>query len=143
MTRQNAKQLFEQLADTPDFPILLETWRTCLVDEFDLPALQARLADLRAGTIRWSETRTGTPSPFAGDLAFNQISRYMYADDASGRQQPSALDPALLAAFGRAAFSAGARSVPDIDPDVHAEYQPSRDPAGLIKRIVKMSDVGT
>ena len=122
VTRQNAKQLYEQLADTPDFPILLETWRTCLIDEFDLPALHARLADLREGKIRWRAYRALTPSPFAGDLAFNQISRYMYADDANARQQPSALDDALLAELGSHATGQGGLRLPDIDHALCTEY---------------------
>ena len=99
LTRQTAKQLLEELADAPDFPILLETWRTCLQDEFDLPALRARLDELGSGVIGWSHCRVSRASPFGADLVFNQVSRYMYADDAPLRDSPSALDDAMLASL--------------------------------------------
>ncbi len=36
LTRQRAKNLFDAAARYEDFPMLLEAWRTCLRDEFDL-----------------------------------------------------------------------------------------------------------
>ena len=81
MSRMQAKKLLEQTLHLEEFPILLETWRTCLDDEFDLPALEDRLAELENGTLRWSHVNTRTPSPFAHNLTFGQVSRYMYADD--------------------------------------------------------------
>ncbi len=36
LTRQRAKNLYEATARFEDFPMLLEAWRTCLRDEFDL-----------------------------------------------------------------------------------------------------------
>ena len=52
-----------------DFPVLLETWRTCLRDEFDLESLRLVLAELESGTINWSETRTSYPSPMAQSIS--------------------------------------------------------------------------
>ena len=43
MTRLQAKKLMTAVKPMRDFPILLETWRTCLQDEFDLPAAFAVL----------------------------------------------------------------------------------------------------
>ncbi|NJN44226.1 MAG: DEAD/DEAH box helicase, partial [Anaerolineae bacterium] len=81
MTRLQAKKIMTAVADRPDFPLLLETWRTCLNDEFDLPALRERLNELRDGVIEVDECHTQAPSPFARDLTFSQINQYMYADD--------------------------------------------------------------
>jgi ATP-dependent Lhr-like helicase len=64
---------------------MLETWRTCLNDEFDLPALRGMLNELRDGEISWTFVTTRTPSPFAGNVTFDQIGRYMYADDTPER----------------------------------------------------------
>ena len=82
MTRRQAKKLLAAAMPHDDFPVLLETWRTCLKDEFDLPAAFEMLERLASGELRWSFADCAVPSPFAADLAFGQIGRYMYADDA-------------------------------------------------------------
>lgn len=81
MSRLQAKRLMTATSSYSDFPVLLETWRTCLNDEFDLPALRGMLAELQDGEISWTYVTTRTPSPFASNVTFDQISRYMYADD--------------------------------------------------------------
>ena len=96
MSRLQAKKLMTATKKYANFPVLLETWRTCLVDEFDLPALRGQLAALADGAIAWSCIATATPSPFARNLTFAQISRYMYADDAPERGDLSSLDDDLI-----------------------------------------------
>ena len=97
MSRLQAKKLMTATAKYPDFPVLLETWRTCLTDEFDLPALRERLGELADGSLPWSLAGTTTPSPFAKNLTFDQISRYMYADDTPDPAEASALADDLIA----------------------------------------------
>ena len=97
MSRLQAKKLMTATAKYPDFPVLLETWRTCLTDEFDLPALRERLGELADGGLPWSLASTATPSPFAKNLTFDQISRYMYADDTPDPAEASALADDLIA----------------------------------------------
>ncbi len=97
MSRLQAKKLMTATAKYPDFPVLLETWRTCLTDEFDLPALRERLGELADGSLPWSLAGTTTPSPFAKNLTFDQISRYMYADDTPDPAETSALADDLIA----------------------------------------------
>ncbi len=82
LTRQRAKSLFAVVARYEDFPLLLEAWRTCLRDEFDLDHLRIVLGELEAGTIRVSEVSTPVPSPFCGELLWKQTNTLMYADDA-------------------------------------------------------------
>ncbi len=96
MSRLQAKKLMTATKKYRDFPILLETWRTCLADEFDLPALRKMLAELQDGALPWTCVATATPSPFARNLAFDQISRYMYADDTPERDDRSALGDDLI-----------------------------------------------
>lgn len=96
MSRLQAKKLMTATRKYADFPVLLETWRTCLVDEFDLPALRGQLAALADGGIGWSCAATNAPSPFARNLSFDHISRYMYADDAPERKGPSSLHDDLI-----------------------------------------------
>lgn len=97
MSRLQAKKLMTSVRGYGDFPVLLETWRTCLDDEFDLEALARMLVELGDGHIAWSFVSTPTPSPFAANITFDQINRYMYADDAPEGQGPSALSDALIA----------------------------------------------
>ena len=87
MTRRQAKKLLAAAKPHDDFPVLLETWRTCLKDEFDLPAAFEMLEKLASGELSWSFADCAVPSPFAADLAFGQIGRYMYADDAPPGEQ--------------------------------------------------------
>ncbi|MCC7492785.1 MAG: DEAD/DEAH box helicase [Fimbriimonadaceae bacterium] len=81
LSRLRAKKLLELVSRYDDFPILTETWRTCLQDEFDLPALAARLAEVQAGEVRWSVCHTSSPSGFAGSAIWRQTNHLMYLDD--------------------------------------------------------------
>jgi Kef-type K+ transport system membrane component KefB len=76
------RRLLDAVMRLEDFPILVEAWRTCLQDEFDLPALHRALAELESGAITWSSVRTEQPSPFARTIAWRQINQYMYMSDA-------------------------------------------------------------
>ena len=96
MSRMQAKKLMTATKKYRDFPVLLETWRTCLVDEFDLPALRMLLGELRDGTIDFSSIDIDAPSPFAAMVTFDQLSRYMYADDTPERPGTSALGTDLI-----------------------------------------------
>ncbi len=79
--RQRAKKLLSSVRQYEDFPVLVETWRTCLQDEFDLESLARVLTDLESGQITWSDASTTTPSPFAADIVWKQTNRLMYEDD--------------------------------------------------------------
>jgi ATP-dependent Lhr-like helicase len=77
-----SKKLLEGVAGYPDFPILLETWRGCLQDEFDLPSLKLVLSELAQGQIRRSEVHTDFPSPFAENISWIQTNQHIYESDA-------------------------------------------------------------
>ncbi|HEX2950482.1 MAG TPA: ATP-dependent helicase, partial [Armatimonadota bacterium] len=79
-----------------DFPILLEAWRTCLHDEFDLPRLRALLDECATGETRWSEVFLDAPSPFAQTMSWRQVNQYMYEDDTPAGQTASQLHSDLL-----------------------------------------------
>ncbi|MBI5833333.1 MAG: DEAD/DEAH box helicase [Armatimonadetes bacterium] len=81
LSRQRSKQLLEQVSELEDFPVIVETWRTCLQDGFDLPVLRERLHELRDGAIDWSSCTSLAPSPFASGLAWRQVNKLMYEDD--------------------------------------------------------------
>jgi ATP-dependent Lhr-like helicase len=96
MSRLRSQKLFNAVRRYDDFPILLETWRTCLQDEFDLERLRSLLAELEAGTIAWSEVHSDQASPMSRQMAWSQINKYMYMDDTPGDDQPSQLSGDLL-----------------------------------------------
>ena len=81
------------------FPIILETYRECLQDVFDLPALKGILAAIERREIRLVSVETRRASPFASSLMFDYIASYMYEGDAplvDRRAQALALDRDLL-----------------------------------------------
>lgn len=87
LTRVKAQELMSAVWDYPDFPILLEAWRECLSDAFDLPNLQAKLSALHDGSIRSTETKTESLSPFSASLTYQSTNTFMYADDNPDNQR--------------------------------------------------------
>ena len=98
-SRQRAAQLLSVTRRYGSFPILLETYRECLQDVFDLPALREILAAIERREIRVVSVETQRASPFASSLLFDYIATYMYENDApqvDRRAQALALDRDLL-----------------------------------------------
>ncbi len=81
MNRMRSQKLLASVMQYEDFPILLEAWRTCLQDEFDMEGLKQVLTELETGVIRWSVTHTGYPSPMAQSVSWRQINDYLYRSD--------------------------------------------------------------
>jgi ATP-dependent Lhr-like helicase len=96
MSRLRSQKLLEVVSGFKDFPILLEAWRTCLQDEFDLEHLHLVLTELAAGSISWSAVHTSRPSPMAQGMAWRQINQYMYMGDESASGKTSRLSGDLL-----------------------------------------------
>ncbi|HVL93007.1 MAG TPA: DEAD/DEAH box helicase [Acidimicrobiales bacterium] len=98
--RQRAADLLAVASKYGSFPILLETYRECLRDVFDLPALVGLMGDIRARRVRVSAVDTPAPSPFASSLAFAYVASFMYDGDAplaERRAQALTLDRRMLA----------------------------------------------
>ncbi len=98
--RQRAADLLAVASKHGDFPILLETYRECLRDVFDLPALTELMTAIRARTIRVVSVDTTSPSPFAQSLAFQYVANFLYEGDAplaERRAQALTLDREMLA----------------------------------------------
>ncbi len=81
LTRQNAQRLLDAVGRYDDFPILLEAWRSCLQDDFDMAALTRVLRELERGEITWSASHSRSPSPLALSGSWQWINHHMYADD--------------------------------------------------------------
>ncbi len=97
--RLRSQSLLEVAKDFPRFPVILETYRECLRDVLDLPALVDLLRDLHSRRISLVEVETQTASPFASSLLFDYVATYMYEGDtpnAERRAAALALDRDLL-----------------------------------------------
>ena len=121
MSRLKSQKLLNAVLEHEDFPVLLEAWRTCLQDEFDLEHLHLVLSELESGVIRWSEARTPRPSPFAGAVTWRQVNQYMYMDDTPKSGRSSSLSSDLIRDV---ALSPGLR--PRIPVEIAAEFERKR-----------------
>jgi ATP-dependent helicase Lhr and Lhr-like helicase len=98
--RQKSADLLAVASRYGQFPILLETYRECLRDVFDLPGLVSLMKDIRQRKVRAVAVDTPIPSPFAASLAFSYIAAFMYEGDAplaERRAQALTLDRRMLA----------------------------------------------
>jgi ATP-dependent Lhr-like helicase len=80
--RKRAYDLLSVAARYPSFPMLLEAYRECLRDVFDMPALMETLRSIQNRSIRVHVADSRTPSPFAGALLFGYVANYIYDGDA-------------------------------------------------------------
>jgi ATP-dependent helicase Lhr and Lhr-like helicase len=80
--RKRAADLLSVASRYGSFPIILETYRECLRDVFDLPALVDVLKRIRSRSIRVASVDSRTPSPFGSALLFNYVANYIYDGDA-------------------------------------------------------------
>jgi len=97
--RLKAQSLLQVARRYPAFPVVLETYRECLQDVFDLPALKRLLQGLRSRQIDLVDVETASASPYAASLLFDYVANYMYEDDtpaAERRAQALSLDRDLL-----------------------------------------------
>ena len=97
--RKRASDLLAVAARYGSFPIILETYRECLRDIFDLPALTDLLRRVRSRTLRVVAVESRTPSPFAASLLFGYVANYLYDGDAplaERRAQALAVDQSQL-----------------------------------------------
>jgi len=97
--RLKAQSLLEVAKRYGQFPIVLETYRECLRDVFDLPGLEELLRGLHTRELSLVEVETQRSSPFASSLLFDYVATYMYEGDAPNAERRAAalsLDRDLL-----------------------------------------------
>jgi ATP-dependent Lhr-like helicase len=80
--RKRASDLLAVASRYGSFPMLLETFRECLRDVFDMPALHSLVRSIEQRQIRVVTVTTETPSPFAASLLFRYVANYIYDGDA-------------------------------------------------------------
>jgi ATP-dependent Lhr-like helicase len=80
--RKRAYDLLSVASRYSEFPILLEAYRECLRDVFDMPALMEILRGVGNRSLRVHTVDSRTPSPFAAALLFSYVANYIYDGDA-------------------------------------------------------------
>jgi ATP-dependent Lhr-like helicase len=97
--RLKAQSLLEVAKGYGQFPIVLETYRECMRDVLDLPALDDILRKLHRRELSLVEVETPRASPFASSLLFDYVATYMYEGDTPNAERRAAalsLDRDLL-----------------------------------------------
>ena len=80
--RKRAADLLAVAARFGSFPMLLEAYRECLRDVFDIPALVSTLRRIESREIKAVTVDSAVPSPFAAALLFGYVANYIYDGDA-------------------------------------------------------------
>jgi ATP-dependent Lhr-like helicase len=80
--RKRAYDLLAVASRYPSFPMLLESYRECMRDVFDMPAFLEILRAVEKREIRVHVADSRTPSPFASSLLFSYVANYIYDGDA-------------------------------------------------------------
>jgi ATP-dependent helicase Lhr and Lhr-like helicase len=80
--RKKSYDLLSVASRYPSFPLLLESYRECLRDVFDMPALQETLRAIEQRQLRVHVVDTRKPSPFASSLLFSYVANFVYDGDA-------------------------------------------------------------
>jgi ATP-dependent Lhr-like helicase len=133
MQRKRAADLLGVAAKYGSFPMLLEAYRECLRDVFDIPALVDTLRRLEAREIKAVTVDSTMASPFASALLFGYVANYIYDGDAplaERRAQALSIDQAQLRELlGEAelrelldadALAEVERQLQHLDPEHHA-----------------------
>ncbi|MGA2570968.1 MAG: DEAD/DEAH box helicase [Terracidiphilus sp.] len=80
--RKRSYDLLSVASRYPKFPLLLEAYRECLRDVFDMPALIETLRAIEQRQVRVHVVETRKPSPFASSLLFSYVANFVYDGDA-------------------------------------------------------------
>ena len=97
--RKRAADLLAVAARFGSFPMLLEAYRECLRDVFDIPSLVSTLRRIEMREVRTVTVDSAIPSPFASALLFTYVANYLYDGDAplaERRAQALAIDQVQL-----------------------------------------------
>ncbi|HEY2193061.1 MAG TPA: ATP-dependent helicase [Actinomycetospora sp.] len=98
--RQRASQLLSVASKYEQFPVVLETYRECLQDVYDVPGLVELMRDVRSRAVHVVDVATPSASPFARTLMFGYVGMFLYEMDAPLAERRAAalsLDSTLLA----------------------------------------------
>ena len=149
--RLRSQQLLAVARQYPSFPIMVETYRACLQDVFDVPGLEDLLRKIRSREIRVELADTPSPSPFARSLVFAYVAQYLYDGDAplaERRAQALSLDRAMLRELLgdvdlRSLLDAEIIDEVEDELQARAEERRARDPDGLHDLLRTLGDLST
>ncbi len=106
--RQKAHALLAVASRFPAFPLILEAYRECLTEDFDLAATVDLLKQVEKREVNTVTLDVARPSPFASALLFGYVATVMYDDDtplAERRAHALSIDETQLQALlGGTAF---------------------------------------
>ncbi|HZB25152.1 MAG TPA: helicase-related protein, partial [Vicinamibacterales bacterium] len=97
--RKRAADLLGVASRYGSFTMLLEAYRECLRDVFDIPSLVDTLRRIETRELKVATVDSAIPSPFASALLFTYVANYLYNGDAplaERRAQALAIDQAQL-----------------------------------------------
>ena len=80
--RKRASDLLAVASRYGSFPIVLETYRECLKDVFDVPSLVELMSEVQKQRLKVVVVDSEKPSPFSSNLLFSYIGNFMYDADA-------------------------------------------------------------
>ncbi|HUH03029.1 MAG TPA: DEAD/DEAH box helicase [Kofleriaceae bacterium] len=137
--RIKSQELLAVARQYPSFPIIIETYRGCLQDAFDMPALIEVLRAVRAREIAVEPVETRSASPFARSLIVAYVAANLYEGDAplaERRAQALSLDRNMLREL------LGQEELRELlDPEVIAEVEAELQRLGGERRARDADDV--
>ncbi|MDQ5872386.1 MAG: DEAD/DEAH box helicase, partial [Acidobacteriota bacterium] len=146
--RKRAANLLAVASRYGSFPILLETYRECLRDVFDLPGLVEILRRVTSRRLRVVTVDSRTPSPFAASLLFSYVANFIYDGDAplaERRAQALSVDQAQLRELlGEAELREllGAPAIEELERTLQRlEGRPVSNPDGLHDLLLSLGDL--
>ncbi len=147
--RLRSQQLLAVAREYPSFPIMIETYRSCLQDVFDVPGLRDLLRKIRSREVEVALADTPAASPFARSLVFAYVAQYLYEGDApvaERRAQALALDRAMLRELlGEVDLRTllDESTIQEVEAEIQglAKYTQARDPDGVHDRLRRLGDL--
>lgn len=98
--RQKAADLLRVASSHAEFPIVLEAYRECLQEAFDVEALKDLMRAIATREVTVVDVETAQPSPFATSMTFGYVGAFLYDGDtplAERRAQALSVDRRMLA----------------------------------------------
>ena len=147
--RQKAHSLLAVASRFPAFPLILEAYRECLTEDFDLAATVDLLKQVEKREVNTVTLDVARPSPFASALLFGYVATVMYDDDtplAERRAHALSIDETQLQALlGGTAFQdlLDEATVVEIHEELQS-LQPSRrvrNADGLHEALLRLGDL--
>jgi ATP-dependent helicase Lhr and Lhr-like helicase len=145
LQRLRGRDLLQVCRRHPDFPVVVETFRECLHDHLDLPALVQLLTDIRDSTVAVVSRRAEVPSPFAAGLLFAFTAANLYGHDTvEGENRTPDLDRDLLQQIISPASQQhllDPRAVHQVERRLRGLGHPPRSPAEMAEWLRRLGDL--